>query len=174
MSSEGMLVWITGRPSAGKSVFAERLQKRLVHARRPVVLLDGDAVRATMKPAVGYDEQARSDFYETLANLAAMFAAQGLVVIVPATAHRQQYRDYAKRIAPRWLEVFVNVSAEQCAERDAKGLYAAVREGRATGVPGADVPYETPTDPDVIARGGHDEEALTRVVRLLEPGALPG
>jgi adenylylsulfate kinase len=73
-----------------------------VFAQRPVVLLDGDAVRATMKPPVGYDEQARTDFYETLANLAALFASQGLVAIVPATAHRQQYRDYARRISPRF------------------------------------------------------------------------
>lgn len=171
MSREGVVIWITGRPSSGKSVFAERLRRRLVHAQRPAVLLDGDAVRAAMKPPVGYDEQARSDFYETLANLAAMFAAQALVVIVPATAHRQHYRDYAKRVAPRWLEVYVNVSSEQCAERDAKGLYAAVREGRAMGLPGADVPYEPPSKPDVIALGGYDEDAVTKVVRLLEQHA---
>lgn len=171
MNCGGVVVWITGRPSSGKSVFAERLRKQLVHAQRPVVLLDGDAVRATMKPPVGYDEQARSDFYETLANLAALFASQGLVAIVPATAHRQQYRDYARRISPRFLEVYVNVSAEQCAERDAKGLYAAVREGRAKGLPGADVPYEPPLAPDVIALGGYNEDAVNKVVRLLEQSA---
>ena len=71
MSSGGVVVWITGRPSSGKSSFAERLRMRFVHAKRPVLLLDGDAVRATMKPPVGYDEQARLDFYETLANMAA-------------------------------------------------------------------------------------------------------
>ena len=144
MSTEGVVVWITGRPSAGKSVLGERLRKRLIHAQRAVLLLDGDAVRAAMKPAVGYGEQARHDFYETLAQLAALFAAQGLVVLVAATAHLREYRARARELAPRFVEVHVHVPAERCAQRDAKGLYAAVREGRVTGVPGADLPYEAP------------------------------
>lgn len=167
MSNGGVVLWITGRPSAGKSVLAERLRKRLVQAKRPVVLLDGDAVRAVMKPAVGYDEQARQDFYETLANLAGLLAHQGLVVLVPATAHRRVYRDRARELAPRFVEVYVNVSGDRCAERDAKGLYAAVREGKATGVPGADIPYDVPEKPDVIALGGYDDEAVGKIFRLV-------
>ena len=167
MSMGGVVVWITGRPSAGKSVFGERLRKRFVHAQRPVVLLDGDAVRAAMKPAVGYGEQARQDFYETLANLAAQLATQGLVVVVAATAHLRAYRAYARERAPRFVEVYVHVSADRCAERDAKGLYAAVREGRVAGVPGADLPYEEPENPEVIALGGLDEEAIGKIVRLV-------
>jgi adenylylsulfate kinase len=163
----GAVVWITGRPSSGKSALAERVRKRLVYAQRPVVLLDGDAVRAAMKPPIGYDERARKDFYETLANLAALFAAQGLVVLVPATAHLREYRFRAKELAPRYIEVYVHVSAERCAERDAKGLYAAVREGRVTGVPGADLPYDVPEAPDVIALGGYDEEAIGKILRMV-------
>lgn len=167
MSSGGVVVWITGRPSSGKSSFAERLRMRFVHAKRPALLLDGDAVRATMKPPVGYDEQARQDFYETLANMAALFAAQGLVVIVPATAHRRVYRDHARKVAARYIEVYVHVPAERCAERDAKGLYAAVREGKVKDVPGADIPYEAPENPDVIALGGYDQEAIGKTMRLV-------
>jgi len=167
MSTAGAVVWITGRPSAGKSLLAERLRNRFVHAQRPVVLLDGDAVRAAMKPAIGYDEQARRDFYETLASLAALFAHQGLVAIVPATAHLREYRDRARELAPRFVEVYVNVSLERCAQRDAKGLYAAVREGKVTGVPGADIPYEIPEAPDVVALGGFDDEAIGKIVGLM-------
>lgn len=167
MNTEGVVVWITGRPSAGKSVLAERLRKRFVHVHRPVVLLDGDVIRAAMKPAVGYGEQARHDFYATLAQLAALFAAQGLVVLVPATAHLREYRDHARTLTPRFVEVYVHVPAERCAKRDAKGLYAAVREGRLTGVPGADLPYEVPEAPDVIALGGLDDEAIGKILKMV-------
>lgn len=167
MSTGGVVVWITGRPSSGKSMLGERLRKRLVHAHKPVVLLDGDTLRAMMKPAVGYDEQARHDFYETLTNLAALLAAQGLVVLVSATAHLRSYRDRAREVSPRYVEVYVNVPSERCAERDAKGLYAAVREGKVTGVPGADVPYEVPENPDIIALGGLDEEAIRKILRVV-------
>jgi adenylylsulfate kinase-like enzyme len=63
--------------------------------------------------------------------------------------------------------VYVHVPAERCAERDAKGLYAAVREGKVTGVPGADAPYEVPEAPDVIALGGYDDEAIGKIVRTV-------
>jgi adenylylsulfate kinase len=166
MSGGGAVVWITGLPSSGKSALAERLRRKLVHAKRPTILLDGDAVRAALKPAPGYDDQARRDFYETLANLAALSAAQGLVAIVPATAHLREYRERAKQLAPRYLEVYVHVSPETCAERDAKGLYAAAREGKVAGLPGADLPYEAPDAPDVIALGGYDDEAIGKIVRV--------
>jgi adenylylsulfate kinase len=64
------------------------------------------------------------------------------------------------------MEVYVHVPAERCAERDAKGLYAAVREGKVTGLPGADLPYEVPEAPDVIALGGYDDEAIGKIVRM--------
>ncbi len=166
MSGGGAVVWITGLPSSGKSALAERLRRKLVHAKRPTILLDGDAVRAALKPAPGYDDHARRDFYETLANLAALFAAQGLVAIVPATAHLREYRERAKQLAPRYLEVYVHVSAETCAERDAKGLYAAAREGKVAGLPGADLPYEAPDAPDIIALGGYDDEAIGKILRV--------
>ncbi len=57
--------------------------------------------------------------------------------------------------------------AEECARRDAKGLYAAARLGQVTELPGAGVPYERPDAPDVIARGGIDEEAVAEILRRL-------
>jgi len=162
---KGTVVWITGLPSAGKTKLAERLWHRLLHARRHVVLLDGDAVREALKPTPGYGEEARRDFYETLANLAALIANQGHVVIVPATAHLRMYRDKARELAPGFVEVYVCTSPESCERRDAKGLYAAVREGKVTGLPGIDVAYEPPEAPDVVALGGYDEEALHKIER---------
>ncbi|UQA62551.1 adenylyl-sulfate kinase [Polyangium aurulentum] len=164
---KGAVVWITGLPSAGKSVLAERTWMRLVHDKTPSVLLDGDAVRAALRPPPGYGEEARADFYETLANLAAMLARQGLVVLVPATAHRRAFREKAREVAPRFVEVYVNSPPETCAERDAKGLYAAAREGKLGGLPGVDIPYEPPESPDVTALGGYDEVAVAKIVRAV-------
>ncbi|HVK64267.1 MAG TPA: adenylyl-sulfate kinase [Polyangium sp.] len=162
----GAVVWITGLPSAGKSTLADRVFRRFVEEHRPSILLDGDAVRAAMRPPPGYGEEARAHFYETLANLAAMLARQGHVVLVPATAHLRVFREKARAVAPRFFEVYVRATPERCAERDAKGLYAAAREGKVSGLPGFDLPYEPPEAPDVVALGGYDEEALVKIVRL--------
>ena len=120
-------------------------------------------------PAPGYTPEARDAFYATLARLAALIAAQGLIVVVPATAHRAAYRAEARALAPRFLEVHVAVPAEECRRRDAKGLYAAA-SGLTSDLPGADLAYEPPQAPDVVAAGGHDEGAAERVLALLSAG----
>ncbi|MFT3774232.1 MAG: adenylyl-sulfate kinase [Minicystis sp.] len=165
--STGTVVWITGLPSSGKSTLAAQLARRLGERGRAACTLDGDEVRKVLVPAPGYTPEARDAFYATLAGLAALLAAQGLVVIVPATAHRAAYRAEARRMAPAFVEVHVAVDAEECRRRDAKGLYAATGEGRAAGLPGADLAYEPPGSPDVIAQGGHDEEAIAAVLAIL-------
>jgi adenylylsulfate kinase len=160
----GVVVWITGRPSAGKSLFASRVRALFEAASVACCVLDGDEVRRAIVPPHGYDDASRDDFYLTLANLAALLASQGLVVIVPATAHLRLFRDRARALAPRFIEVWIDVSEEECARRDAKGLYAKVRAGEALSLPGADAVYEPPRAPDVVARGGEDREAAARVL----------
>jgi adenylylsulfate kinase len=164
----GVVVWLTGLPAAGKSTLAEALRERLQARGRPVCVLDSDELRAALRPRLGYDDQARDDFYATLANLAVLFAGQGMVVLVAATANLRRYRDAARARAPRFMEVYVRVDPEECARRDPKGLYAAVRAGTLSGLPGVDAGYEPPESAEVVARGGQDADALERVlVRVL-------
>jgi len=163
----GCVVWITGLPSSGKSTLAARLARRLADSGTPPLVLDGDAVRTALDPAPGYDAPGRDAFYRTLARLAGLAARQGIVVIVAATAPRRSHRACARAAAPRLLEVFVDVPVEECARRDAKGLYARARAGELATLPGAGEPYEVPEAPDVVARGGEDEDALERLTVLL-------
>ncbi len=160
----GVVVWLTGLPSSGKSFLAQRTAALLGHG----VVLDGDAVRASLVPAPGYDEAGRDAFYETLGRLAATLARQGQVVLVPATAHLRRYREAARALAPRFVEVFVDTPLEECRRRDAKGLYAA----SPTGLPGVGADYEAPGAADLVVRPG-DAQPELRVAALaqaLTPG----
>jgi adenylylsulfate kinase len=163
----GAVAWVTGLPAAGKSTFARRLRERLAARGRGAALLDGDAIRAALVPAPGYDPAGRAAFYETLGNLALALAEQGLVAIVAATAHRRAFRDRVRARAPAFVEVFVDVPAAECAARDPKGLWSAARAGDAPELPGAAVTYEAPLAPEVVARGGEDGDALDAAAALL-------
>ena len=163
----GAVVWVTGLPASGKSTFARALGEALRARGTAVAVLDGDEVRTALSPAPGYGTEERAAFYATLADLAALLAGQGLVVVVAATGHRRAFRERARARARRYLEVFVDVPAEVCAGRDTKGLWAAARGGEAPELPGAGVAYEAPRAPEVVARGGRDAAALERVVALL-------
>jgi len=163
----GAVVWMTGLPSSGKSTFAQRLFARLHEAGRPAALLDGDAVREALVPKPGYGAADRDAFYATLAHLAALLARQDLVVLVAATAHRRAWRDAARSLSPQFVEVYMDVSQSECRRRDAKGLYARAAEGKAQDLPGADVLYEPPRAPEVLARGGEDTFAVEEVLQRL-------
>lgn len=160
----GAVVWITGKPSSGKSTLGRAVARALGGGGLSACMLDGDEVRAALVPKPGYDATSRSDFYSTLGNFAALLARQGLVVVVAATAHAREYRRRARAQAPAYLEVLVDASQAEVEARDTKGLYAAVRAGRLRDVPGADLDYEPPERPDVVARGGHDSRAVDAVV----------
>jgi len=163
-----MVIWFTGLPSSGKSTLAEKVADRLRSGGRTCVVLDGDAVRAALVPAPGYTPQARDAFYATLARLAALISAQGVVVLVPATAHLKRYREEARTLVPAWVEVYVRTDLEECRRRDAKKLYAAAQSANASGMPGVDVEYQIPEAPDVLAEGGHDAAAVEAIVRRVE------
>jgi len=167
-AARGVVVWMAGLPSAGKSTLARVVAERLAAGDNRPCLLDGDEIRAALTPAPGYDDNARADFYSTLANIAALLARQGHVVLVAATAHQRTFRERARAVAPAFIEVLVEVSPSEAVRRDAKGLYQKVRAGELRGLPGADLNFEAPEAPDVVARGGLDTEAVDRIIEEIE------
>ncbi len=164
----GAVVWFTGPPASGKSTLARAVRARLFARGTACALFDGDEVRAALVPRPGYSPDDRGSFYETLNNLAALLARQDLVVLVAATAHRRRYRDAARQRSRRFVEVYLRASREECAQRDEKGLYARARTGEIQGLPGADLDYEPPERPEVIASGGEDAQAVEQVVDCLD------
>jgi adenylylsulfate kinase len=169
----GTLVWITGLPSAGKSLLGRAIQSELKVRGVAACLLDGDDVRNVLVPQPGYDAESRDHFYATLGNLAVLLAGQPLVVLVAATAHRRAYRDSARSRVERFVEVWVDTPLEEVRRRDSKGLYAGYSLGERHAIPGEDLVYEPPLAPEVVAHGGADPDALTRVVRLVSNGGRP-
>jgi adenylylsulfate kinase len=165
--SKGVVVWVTGRPASGKSTMGARLAERLRSDGTPCAVLDGDEIRVALGRPAGRGPEERGAFYEVLARLAALLARQDLAVIVPATAHRRAYRERARALAPRFLEIHVATPRAECERRDPKGLYARARTGAAVGVPGSDEPFEDPVAPDVTAFDGEDDRAVSHALTLL-------
>lgn len=147
----GTVIWFTGPPSSGKSTLARKVHQYLTASGRACCVLDGDDVRAAVKPGWGYDAESRDAFYESLGQLALILAEQGTITLVAATANRRRYRDAVRRQVQRFIEVFVDTPSSVCQERDAKGLYAAQRAHQLKGVPGGDADYEAPLAPELRA-----------------------
>lgn len=165
----GVVVWFTGLPASGKTTLAHHLRDQLTS---PAILLDSDELHDVLG-ACSYSAPDRDAFYAALGRLAAMLARQGHVVLVAATASRRAYREAARELAPRFVEVWVRTPVDLCEQRDIKGNYARARAGTAPTLPGIGEPYEAPLHPDVIADGGYDEDALDLLDRLISISPIP-
>ncbi|CUQ65529.1 adenylyl-sulfate kinase [Candidatus Nitrospira inopinata] len=148
-SSKACAIWLTGLPASGKSTIAAALKPKLEAAGHVVEVLESDAVRRILTPAPTYSREERDLFYRALAFMGSRLVAHGVTVIFDATANRRAYRDFARTLIPRFIEVAVVCPLELCMQRDYKGTYQRGQRGETSTVPGLQDAYEAPAYPEV-------------------------
>jgi adenylylsulfate kinase len=142
-------IWMTGLPASGKSTIVSVLRPQLEALGLTVDVLESDEVRRLLTPQATYSEAERDLFYRALAFTGQRLVAHGVTVLFDATASRQAYRDWARAMIPRFIEVAVECPLPVCMERDRKGTYEKGVRGESTTVPGLQAPYESPQNPDL-------------------------
>jgi bifunctional enzyme CysN/CysC len=169
----GMTVWFTGLSGSGKSTVADAVTERLLAQGRPAYVLDGDNVRHGLNADLGFSAADRSENVRRIAEVARLMADAGLVVLVPVISPYRADRERARAIHAAagldFVEVFVDTPLALCEQRDPKGLYAKVRDGRLTGMTGVDDPYEPPDTPDVHLHPAGLPEQIAAVVAVIKP-----
>ena len=148
---DGLVFWFTGLSGSGKSTIANALSRRLYEAHIPHTNLDGDSLRRGLNKDLGFTESDRVENIRRTAEVAALMADAGLVVIVSLISPFERDRQTAKDIIGpnRFREIFVNTPLDVCEERDPKGLYKKARAGLIPNFTGVNQPYEPPTRPDL-------------------------
>jgi adenylylsulfate kinase len=144
----GFAIWLTGLPSSGKTTLAHALSGLLRERGIAVQILDSDELRRRLTPNPVYSAEERDWFYDTITFLAELLTANGVHVVIAATASRQVYRQRARERIARFAEVYVVCSPEVCRVRDPKGLWARADRGEITNLPGSGAVYEAPLAPE--------------------------
>lgn len=147
--SKACAIWLTGLPASGKSTIVAALKPQLERLGCAVEVLESDAVRRFLTPAPKYSHEERDLFYRTLAFMGSRLVAHGVTVIIDATANRRAYRDFARSLIPRFIEVAVECPLELAMQRDYKGTYQRGQQGESATVPGLQDAYEAPLNPEV-------------------------
>ena len=168
----GATVWMTGLPASGKSTVAAGIEASLLEAGRPAYVLDGDNLRHGLNGDLGFSAEDRAENVRRTAEVSALLADAGVVVLValvsPYRADRAAARAAHDRRGLPFVEVWVATSLEECERRDPKGLYARARTGELRGLTGVDDPYEPPEAADVVVAGDEAlEDAVARVMAAL-------
>ncbi len=177
MDSKGCVIWFTGVAASGKSTVAALAERELRQRDVPVENLDADEVRANLSPDLKWSLQDRDLNTKRLAFLASMLANHGVVGIVAAVSSLRRYRDRARSMTDRFVEVWTTCKLETCKKRDPKGLYARGERGEINDIAGWHQPFEEPLQAELVldTDASSPEECAQEVVATLEKlGYIPG
>ncbi|MHB8499193.1 MAG: adenylyl-sulfate kinase [Acidimicrobiales bacterium] len=172
IGARGATIWLTGLSGSGKSTVASAVEQRLVAAGRPAYRLDGDNLRTGLNGDLGFSREDREENVRRAGEVACLFADAGVVALValisPYARSRRRAREVHVRAGVPFVEVYLSASADLCAARDPKGLYARAQTGTLPAFTGIDDPYEPPEEPEltVDARIPPDEAVDLVLVAL--------
>ena len=175
MANRGFTIWFTGLSGSGKSTLSEIIERRFQEHGRNVEILDGDIVRTHLSKGLGFSREDRDTNIKRIAFVASLLTRNGVVCISAAIAPYREARAWAREEIGNFVEVYVKCPIEVCRQRDIKGLYKLVDEGKIKNFTGVDDPYEEPEHPEVVVETDKETpaESVDRIfTKLVELGYL--
>jgi len=177
VANTGFTIWFTGLSGAGKSTLAEVIERRLKEQGRNVEILDGDIVRTHLSKGLGFSREDRDTNIKRIAFVCSLLTRNGVVCISAAIAPYREAREWARREIGDFVEVYLKCPIEVCRQRDVKGLYKLVDEGKIKNFTGVDDPYEEPENPELVIETDKESvgESVSHIfAKLVELGYLEG
>jgi len=170
-------LWFMGRPAAGKSTLASRVEDRLVDRGYQIENLDGDEIRKHLHPDLGFSREDRRTNNRRTAYIAKLLNRNDIPVIVgmitPFRDSQEQARDIVENEG-EFILIYVKCSVEAAEERDPKGLYEQARKGKIEKFTGINHPFQEPLNPDIVVDTEEQsiEEGVEHVLRQLKEQGL--
>jgi adenylylsulfate kinase len=175
MMNTGFTIWFTGLSGSGKSTLSEVIEQRLKALGRNVEVLDGDIVRTHLSKGLGFSREDRDTNIKRIGFVCNLLTRNGVVCISAAIAPYREARDWARKEIGNFVEVYVRCPIDVCRQRDVKGLYKLVDEGKIKNFTGVDDPYEEPLHPELIVETDKEtvDESVARIfAKLTQLGYL--
>ncbi|GCE27241.1 adenylyl-sulfate kinase [Dictyobacter alpinus] len=170
MANAGFTIWFTGLSGAGKSTLSEIIEQRLRARGRNVEVLDGDVVRTHLSKGLGFSKEDRDTNIKRIAFVCGLLTRNGVVCISAAISPYREAREWARQEIGNFVEIYVKCPLDVCRQRDVKGLYKLVDEGKVKNFTGVDDPYEEPENPELVIETDKEsiEESVARIFARLE------
>src|SRR6266849_5866413 len=175
MMNTGFTIWFTGLSGSGKSTLSEVIEQHMKALGRNIEVLDGDIVRTHLSKGHGFSREDRDTNIKRIGFVCNLLTRNGVICISAAIAPYREARDWARKEIGNFVEVYVRCPIEVCRQRDVKGLYKLVDEGKIKNFTGVDDPYEEPEHPELVIETDREtvEESVNRIfAKLVELGYL--
>ena len=172
LHQQGVLLWLTGLPSSGKSTIAYTVEHALSARGHLAYVLDGDNIRFGLNKNLGFSADDRAENIRRIGEVGKLFVDGGFLTLASFVSPYRADRDGVRALMAEgdFVEIFVNTPIELCEERDPKGLYKKARAGEIPNFTGVSDPYEDPEKPELVIETdtATPSEAAVLVIDLLE------
>ena len=128
-NSEGITVWLTGLPCAGKTTVSVALAAELRDRGLRVEVLDGDVIRTNLSRGLGFSREDRDTNVKRVGFVCDLLSRNGVIAIAALVSPYRSTRNAVRETSTRFVEVHVSCPVEECSRRDVKGMYAKARAG---------------------------------------------
>jgi adenylylsulfate kinase len=145
----GNTIWLTGLSGSGKTTLAKYLEHFIM---TEAIIIDGDDLRKGVNADLGFSMEDRNKNVERAAHVCTLFNKNNLNVIACIMSPLEEQRVKAKEIIGKdsFFLVYVSCDLDTLRKRDPKGLYAKYDAGEITNMVGIDLPYQVPTEPNIV------------------------
>jgi bifunctional enzyme CysN/CysC len=170
LGSNPKVIWFTGLSGSGKSTLANALSVELQQQGKAHFVLDGDNLRFGLNRNLGFVEEDRTENIRRTAEVAALMADAGLIVLVALVSPMEKDRQLAKEIIGehRFRLAYVSTPLEVCEARDPKGLYKKARALEIPNFTGVTAPYEVPEEISFSLSGATKiDGAIAQMINLI-------
>ena len=150
-NQSGTILWFTGLSGSGKSTLADQLFNYIFDKKCKII--DGDIIRSNPNHHVDFSTKGIINNHKHIREicLSDIRCHDYLLVTVisPFEKLRKKTRDL---FGNKYLEIYVQTKLENVIKRDVKGLYKKALKHEIKNMIGVDpnIPYEIPTNPDII------------------------
>ena len=169
-NQKGFTLWFTGLSGSGKTTIAKAVAQELLDRGLKVERLDGDIVRESLTRDLGFSKEDRDKNIERVTFVAKLLTRNGVAVLCSFISPYRERRAKSRREIGEFIEVFVECSVEECANRDVKGLYEKAFAGEIANFTGVSDPYEDPENPEIVCHTAQEtlEESAAKIIAYLE------
>ncbi|WP_320113676.1 sulfate adenylyltransferase subunit CysN [Draconibacterium orientale] len=167
-NQKGETIWITGLHGSGKNELAFSLEKKLFDNGATVVLIDGSSVRSGLSRELDFSPADRAENLRRVAHICKMLNDQGIITIASYISRNESLREQVAEIIgkDRFHMFYMDTDLDYC-KNNKPELYKLVEEGKTTGLPGADLEYEAPTNAKLVFKPEQNEENLDAILDYL-------
>ncbi len=168
-NQKGQTIWITGLHGSGKNELAYSLERQLFDLGATAVLLDGKSTRMGLSRELDYSPADRAEHQRRVAHICKLLNDQGIITICsfisPSESVRQQVAEIVG--SKKFNLIYFDADLEFCRKNDEYGLYEKAESGELKYLPGIDMNYDIPANPELELNPAEKEKNAQVVIDFL-------